>query len=125
MPALTCNPAKGLKSHQYINGDCFSPTATPGQQGSYIFPTLTGPGFFNTDISLFKNFTFGPAENKKLQFRFSGYNFLNHPNRTFLNGDQGLNLTFNSAGQLANPNFGYATNTIGHRIMQLSVKFSF
>jgi len=124
MPVLTCNPAKGLKPHQYINGACFSPTTTPGQQGSYIFPTLTGPGFFNTDISLFKNFTFGQAENKKLQFRFSGYNFLNHPNRTFLNADQDLNLTFNSAGQLTSPNFGVATNTIGHRIMQMSLKFS-
>jgi len=124
MPTVTCDPRSGLKPNQFINGNCFSPTVTPGQQGSYIFPTLTGPGFFNTDISLFKNFTFGQAENKKLQFRFSGYNFLNHPNRTFLNADQNLNLTFNSAGQLANPNFGVATNTIGHRIMQMSVKFS-
>ena len=122
MPALTCNPHDGLKSHQYINGSCFSPFATPGQNGSYIFPTLTGPGFFNTDISVFKNFTFG--ESKKLQFRFSGYNFLNHPNRTFLNSDQNLNLTFNKQGQLANPNFGYAQNTIGHRIIQMMVKFA-
>jgi hypothetical protein len=124
MPTLTCNPAAGLKSHQYINGACFSPNSVPGQQGNYIFPMLTGPGFFNTDISVFKNFTFGQSETKKLQFRFSGYNFLNHPNRTFLNGDQGLNLTFNSAGVI-NPNFGYATNTIGHRILQMMVKFTF
>jgi Carboxypeptidase regulatory-like domain len=124
MPALTCDPRSGLKPHQYINGACFSPFATPGQQGTYIFPSLTGPGFFNTDVSLFKNFTFGQSENRKLQFRFSGYNFLNHPNRTFLNGDQNLNLTFNSSGKLTTSNFGYATNTIGHRIMQIMVKFS-
>ena len=124
MPALTCDPRSGLKSHQYINGACFSPYATPGQQGSYIFPALTGPGFFNTDLSVFKNFTFGQSETKKLQFRFSGYNFLNHPNRTFLNGDQGLNLTFNSSGTLTNSNFGNATNTIGHRILQMMVKFA-
>jgi hypothetical protein len=124
MPALTCDPRSGLKAHQYINGACFSGFATPGKQGAYIFPTLTGPGFFNTDISLFKNFTFGPSETKKLQFRFSGYNFLNHPNRTFLNGDQNLNLTFNNVGTLTNPNFGYATNTIGHRIIQAMVRFA-
>jgi Carboxypeptidase regulatory-like domain len=124
MPALTCDPRSGLKSHQYINGACFSPTATPGQQGAYIFPSLTGPGFFNTDISVFKNFTFGQSESRKLQLRFSGYNFLNHPNWTFLNADQGLNLTFNSSGQLTNPKFGYATNTIGHRIIQMMVKFA-
>src|SRR5437660_10660561 len=94
----------------------------PGQQGSYILPTLTGPGFFNTDLSIFKNFTFGKSESKKLQFRFSGYNFLNHPNRTCLNGDQVLNLTFNSSGQLTNPKFGYATNTMRHRIIQTIVK---
>jgi hypothetical protein len=35
-----------------------------------------------------------------------------------------LNLTFNSSGQLTNPNFGSATNTIGHRIIQMMVKFS-
>ena len=85
---------------------------------------MTGPGFCNADLSLLKNFTFGPSENKKLQFRFSGYNFLNHPNRTFLNSDQNLNVSLNSGGTLTNPNFGYATNTIGHRIMQMMVKFS-
>src|SRR5467141_1557397 len=119
MPTLTCDPRSGLKSHQYINGACFSPFATPGQQGAYIFPALTGPGFFNTDVSLFKNFTFGKSENKKLQFRFSANNFLNHPNRTFLNSDQNLNLSFNSNGTLRNSNYGYATNTIGHRILQM------
>ena len=123
MPTLTCDPRQGLKANQYINGACFSSLVTPGKQGNIIFPTLTGPGFFNTDMSLFKNFTFGQSENRKLQFRFSGYNFVNHPNRTFISNDSALNLTFNSAGVL-NPNFGYATNTIGHRIIQGMVKFS-
>ena len=124
MPTLTCNPTKGLKAHQYINGACFSPFVVPGQQGNYIFPSVFGPGFFNSDLSLFKNFLWGKSESKKLQFRFSAYNFLNHPNRTFLNGDQNLNVTFNSSGVLNNPNFGYATNTIGHRILQLMARFS-
>jgi hypothetical protein len=122
MPTLTCDPRQGLKQNQYINGACFAPFATPGKQGNYIFPTLTGPGFFNTDMSLFKNFTFGQSESRKLQFRFSGYNFLNHPNRTFISGDSGLNLNFNSSG-VRNPAFGYATNTIGHRIIQGQIKF--
>jgi len=124
MPTLTCDPRTGLKQNQYINASCFSPFVTPGQQGTYIFPDLTGPGFFNTDLSLFKNFTFGASKNKKLTFRFSGYNFLNHPNRTFLNGDPNLNLNFNSSGALTVPNFGYALNKTGHRIMQLEAKFA-
>ena len=123
MPTLTCNPRQGLKANQYINGACFSPFATPGRQGNYIFPTLTGPGFFNTDMSIFKNFTMGASESKKLQFRLSGYNVINHANRSFISGDPGFNLTFNSSGALTNPDFGYANNTVGHRIVQGEVKF--
>jgi hypothetical protein len=127
MPTLTCDPRSGLKANQFINGACFSPVATPGQQGNYIFPTLTGPGFWNSDLSVFKNFTFGSSENRKLHFRFSGYNFLNHPNRTFIAGDPGLNLTFDDKrNAVANGGipFGYATNKVGHRIMQIMVKYS-
>ena len=124
MPALTCNPAKGLGPNQYINGACFASSVTPGKQGAYIFPTLIGPGFWNSDMSLFKNFTFGPSENRKLEFRFSAYNFLNHPNLTFISGDSGLNLNFGATGAL-NPKFGYATNTVGHRIIQGMIKLSF
>jgi len=123
MPTLTCDPRQGLKANQYMNGACFSPWLTPGSQGNYIFPTMTGPGFWNSDVSLFKNFTWGSSENKKLQFRIFGYNFLNHPNRTFISNDSGLNLTFNSSG-VRNPNFGYATNTVGHRILQGMIRFS-
>jgi len=127
MPKVTCDPRSGLKAHQYINEKCFSAFATPGQQGTYIFPTITGPGFFNTDISVFKNFTFGTSETKKLQFRFSGYNFLNHPLYTFVASDAALKLTFDKNGNFLPTNdkeFGVATNKIGHRILQMSVKFT-
>jgi hypothetical protein len=129
MPKVICNPHKGLHANQYINGACFSPFATAGQQGTYIFPTMTGPGFFNSDLSVFKNFVFGSSEQRKLTFRFSGYNFLNHPVRTFENGDPALNMTFNKTGQLQQPatgvNFGYAEYKTGHRIVQGEAKFSF
>lgn len=130
MPKLTCNPHSHLVKNQYVNGACFSPFATPGQQGDYIFPTLTGPGFFNSDLSVFKNFVFGNAESKKLQFRFSGYNFLNHPVRSF-NGsnDPALSLQFDQNGALKQPapgvEFGYAGYKTGHRIVQMEAKFSF
>jgi hypothetical protein len=130
MPKLTCDPRKGLHSGQYVNGNCFSPTATPGQQGQYIFPSLIGPGFFDSDLSVFKNFLWGNSDNKKLQFRFSGYNFINHPVRTF-NGssDPGLSLQFDPSGNLKQPapgvTFGYANYKTGHRIMQGEVKFTF
>ena len=125
MPTLTCDPRQGLKANQFINPACFSSVVTPGKQGNLIFPTLTGPGFWNSDLSLFKNFTFGQSETKKLQFRFSGYNFMNHPNRTFISNDPNLSLAFNSSGalQTANQRFGFADNTIGHRIIQGMIKF--
>jgi hypothetical protein len=128
MPKLICDPRSGLHAHQYINGNCFAPFATPGQQGTYIFPALTGPGFFDTDLSVFKNFTWGASETKKLQFRFSGYNFLNHPVSTFISGDPGLNLKFDPSGNLVQPGpnttFGYANNKTGHRIVQMMAKFT-
>jgi hypothetical protein len=128
MPSLTCDPRKGLGPNQFVNGACFSQFATPGKQGNYIFPTLTGPGFWNSDLSVQKGFTFGPSENRKLEFRFSAYNFLNHPNLTFISGDPALNLTFNNSGARQNNGgvvFGTATNTIGHRIIQGMIRFSF
>jgi hypothetical protein len=130
MPKLVCDPSKHLLKNQYVNGNCFSPFATPGQQGTYIFPRLTGPGFFNSDLSVFKNFVFGKSENQKLQFRFSGYNFLNHPVRSF-NGsnDPGLSLQFDQNGSLLQPapgvQFGYANYKTGHRIIQGEAKWSF
>jgi len=129
MPKVICNPHSGLASHQFVNPACFSPFATPGQQGTYIFPTLTGPHYLNSDISVFKNFAFGASESKKLTFRFSGYNFLNHPNRSFQSGDNALDLTFDKNG-VNQPNapgapFGYALYKTGHRIIQGEARFSF
>ncbi len=127
MPKVICDPRQNLGPHQYINGNCFQGFAEPGQQGSYVFPTLTGPGFFNTDLSLFKNFTWGASENKKLQFRFSGYNFLNHANPSFISNDPALNLSFNQQGQLianGGKTFGVASYKLGHRIVQMAIKFT-
>lgn len=129
MPKLICNPHHGLVKNQYINGACFSPFVTPGSNGTFIFPSLTGPGFFNSDLSVFKNFVFGNSENRKLQFRFSGYNFLNHPIRTFnTSSDPGLTLNFDQNGALKQPapgvEFGYANYKTGHRIIQGEAKFT-
>ena len=122
MPKVICNPTSGLKAHQYINGACFAPPA-PGQQGDYVFPAMLGPAFFNSDLSAFKNFTW--SETRKLQFRFSAYNFLNHPLESFTGkSDPAFNLQWKTDGTLP-AGFGYATTKYGHRIVQLAVKFYF
>ncbi len=123
-PILTCNPTSNLGANQFVNGSCFSIPTTPGQNGGYVLPEVFGPAFFNSDLSLFKNFQF--SESKKLQFRFSAYNFLNHPLPTFRSGSSNLNLSFDGAtGKLNNPTFGTYTEKQGHRILQLALKFYF
>jgi hypothetical protein len=119
---LTCDPTSGLKPNQFINGNCFS-APTPGHNGAFILPYIKGPAFFNNDLTLFKDFNI--SEHQKLQFRVSGYNFLNHPLTSFINGDNNLNLSFDSTGKLSNNRFGYADWQIGHRIIQLAVKYNF
>ena len=134
MPALTCNPTQGLKHNQFLNPSCFPEFDKPGVQGAYVIPTGAGPAFFNTDLSVFKNFTFGKSETKKLQFRFSGYNFINHALLTFVKNDPNLNIGYKAQTDPntnitsivpTSPNFGTANNRTGHRILQGAIKFSF
>jgi hypothetical protein len=121
-PLLTCNPTANLGPHQYINPSCFAIPTTPGANGPTVYPAIYGPAFLNFDLALFKNFQL--TEHDRLQFRFDGYNFLNHPLWSF-NGNN-LSLGFNgSTGALNTPNFGTVTQKQGNRVVQLSVKFYF
>jgi hypothetical protein len=123
-PVLTCDPSKNLQPGQYINGNCFA-APTPGHNGAFIMPYIKGPAFFNSDVSLFKNFQMG--ESRKIQLRVSAFNFLNHALPSFnpAGGDTNLNLTLNAAGKLANPTFGYAQYRNGNRTVQFVFKFFF
>jgi hypothetical protein len=121
-PVLTCNPASGLAAHQFINPNCFAIPTAIGQNGPSILPALYGPAFFNSDLGLFKNFQI--KESKKIQLRFNGSNFLNHPLWSF-NGSN-LNLGFDgTTGKLNTPLFGTVTEKQGHRIIQVAAKFYF
>jgi hypothetical protein len=131
-PFITCDPRESLGENQFMNLNCFAPPS-PGRNGNYIFPYLKGPGFFNSDFSLFKNFRI--AEKKKLQFRISANNFLNHPLRALTTDNLTLEyITDNpksaspklvpSANTLSR--FGRVTdNKTGRRIVTLAVKFYF
>ena len=121
-PVLTCNPTSGLKAHQYINGSCFAAPTQVGQNGPTILPAIYGPAYFNWDMGLFKNFRV--TESKSVQFRVSGYNWLNHPLWSF-NGSN-LNLSFDkNTLQQNNSTFGITENKQGHRIVELAIKFFF
>jgi hypothetical protein len=122
-PVITCDPKSNLGPNQYINQSCFGIPTQVGQNGPTVLPVIYGPAFFNTDLGLFKNFAI--KERMKLQFRANAYNFLNHPLWSFT-GTSNLTLGYNgTTGQLNTPLFGYATQKLGHRVIQLAVKFNF
>ncbi len=129
-PVVTCDPRKGLASGYYFNPACFAPATTQFSQGTLIWPYIKGPAYFNSDLSLYKNFNF--KERQNVQFRFQTYNFLNHPlpefNASGSNND--LSLVFNQGGNLAMSNqnaftTGKPLNTVGRRVLMLSLKYTF
>jgi len=124
-PIVTCNPASGLKSHQYINGNCFAAPSQVGQNGPFVLPAIYGPAYFNWDMALFKNFAI--TESQKLQFRFNFYNWMNHPLWSFNGNNLGLSFTQDSTGALtqSNSTFGYVNQKQGHRIIEMGVKYYF
>jgi hypothetical protein len=126
-PVVTCDPLKGLSSHQYVNGDCFAAPTTPGVNGPTLLPVAYGPAYLNSDLALFKNFSI--TESKKVQFRIQAYNFLNHPLYSFPDAGN-LTLQFKQDPTTevmtqSNANFGRTTVKNGARVVELAVKFFF
>ena len=73
---------------------CLLPCSGFGNLGRNV---ITGPGFFNTDVSLMKDTVV--AEKIHLQFRAELFNVFNHPN-------------FGQPGNVVGtPDFGRITNT--------------
>lgn len=122
-PNVTCNPLQGLKSNQFLNGGCFAAPPANGAIGTGAFPYWPGPAYFSNDLSAFKNFSLN--EHKKIQLRFSAFNFLNHPLTSFRKGDSNLQLVYDAAGNMTNSNFGMANYKYGHRVVELAAKFMF
>ena len=128
-PILICDPRSGLASGQYFNPNCFAPPP-PGMNGNIIWPYIKTPAFFNSDLAMYKNFNF--KEHQKIQFRFSTFNFLNHPLQDLsLGGNSAVNLNFqDSNGNLVMKNLnaltnGYAHYTTGRRVVEFTAKYNF
>jgi Carboxypeptidase regulatory-like domain len=132
VPLLTCNPGANLQSGQYFNPNCFQSPSIPvtggasvvGQNGPLSWPNIPGPGFFNSDIGLYKNFKI--TERQGLQFRITAFNFLNHPLPQFaLTND--INLAFaTEGGTNTNANTtGKPAYTVGRRTVELALKYTF
>jgi hypothetical protein len=93
IPALTCNPLKGLHlTGQRFNPNCFT-TPAYGQQGPNALPYMRYPNYWNSDLGIYKSFRI--REGQKLEVRASATNWLNHPLGQFAlanNSDESLNF---------------------------------
>jgi hypothetical protein len=88
----------------------------------------TGPGYFQTDVGIYKNFTL--TDRVKLQFRWDIFNLFNNTNFLF----QDLDASMDASSVTLNParteiasatipsNFGQATRTRDPRQMQVGFK---
>ena len=136
-PILTCDPRQGLKSHQFANAACFAQPGTnrPGI-GNTRFPYIAMPMYWDSDLTLLKAFTI--TERQRVEFRFAGFNFMNHALTSFAPGDNNAKLNFDSNGVLTNATdtknacpgptcqaFGYADYHYGKRVLELSAKYTF
>ncbi len=127
-PLYTCRGRAGQpRSQVYINSNCFAAPTVPGQGGPEMLPVSYGPAFFDSDLSIFKNFSI--KESMKLQIRAQAYNFLNHPLWSFPSGSN-LTLQFQQdpVSQVitqANTGFGVANTKQGQRVLEFGAKFYF
>jgi hypothetical protein len=136
MPYLMCDPRNGLTSGQYFNPNCFAVPNKPGVNGPSIWPYIRGPAYVSSDLSLYK--TFDITERQKLEFRFSGFDFLNHPLKQFGLTDD-TTMRFQAVpGQPAgtpwnklqyeqyNPDFnGKPMFEVGRRVLEFALKYTF
>jgi len=79
--------------------NCAWAPETAARFGSVGRNTLRGPGFFETDASIFR--TFKITEQVQFQFRAEALNATNHANFT------------NPASDVTGANFGFITSTVG------------
>ncbi|SPF43640.1 TonB-dependent receptor plug (fragment) [Candidatus Sulfopaludibacter sp. SbA4] len=107
---LNGNPRNALP---YFNTAAFRLNAL-GTQGSASRRSFYGPGMFNSDIALMRNFQFSEA--KALQFRLESFNTFNH---TQFFGPAAVN------GNIDSPLFGQVVKVAPPRLMQIALKFTF
>ena len=101
---------------QYLNKSAFALVPVSAASGLPIRPgnissgEVRGPGFWNVDLSIGKNFSI--AEKLKLQIRLDAFDSLNHTNLSSFSTDR------------TSSSFGRFTNTTGARVAQLNARLS-
>jgi hypothetical protein len=106
-PNLPGGRSRGDQINEWFNPAAFAMNQ-PGEYGTLGRNTLLGPGYFNTDIGLFKNFTI--RESMKLQFRGEFFNAFNN-----------VNLGMPDA-TMGSPALGQISSAGAARVVQLGLK---
>ena len=136
LPTLTCNPTKGLASHQVLNGTCFNAPAV-GTQGGKAFPYMSMTPYFDNDLALYRNFHL--HEKQQVQLKVSAFDWLNHSLLTFANSNYyTINYNVDYASKAITPRFNQTaagTNPFGvmtvrsalpyARVIELDLKYFF
>jgi hypothetical protein len=120
---LTCDPRNNLKPGQYFNPACFA-LAPQGQNGPAVWPYIKGPNYFNSDLSVHKEFR---IREHTIDARFSAFNFLNHAIPQFTGADTELDFAAPVAGT-KNSNAlttGYPIYSVGSRMVLIAFKYRF
>jgi hypothetical protein len=131
-PPDLVNPSAIYPQHQtssnWINASAFAPAA-PGTYGNLGYNSMKGPGTFQLNLALSRNFTI--REHQTIQLRAEAFNLPNHVNLSIpglMSNNRGGNVT------LTAPNFGQITNDISgnsgllggdYRVIQLALKLMF
>jgi len=120
-PTVLCNPRANLAPRQYANGACFGFPAQGGANGVFNLPYLHGPAYFQSDLTLIKDFHLKAGHT--LEFRAAAFNFLNYKLKTFSNIDaSSLQLIYPLT---SDQNFGRSIYNSGRRVIELAVRYQF
>jgi hypothetical protein len=115
---------------QWVSKSAFQ-NAAPGGYGSLGYNNLKGPGVFQLNLALSRNFPIW--EHRMLQVRGEAFNLPNHLN-PFTPGNGPVAGNFGGVAPLNAQNFGQITNDISgtgglsagdYRVVQLAMKFIF
>ena len=128
---VNLNPyPSGQNVNQWVTRSAFAP-ADLGTYGNLGYNNLKGPGVFQLNVALSRNFAL--TEHKTLQVRAEAFNLPNHVN-PFTPGNGPVGGGFGGQASLNAPNFGQITNDISgtgglstgdYRVVQLAMKFVF
>jgi Carboxypeptidase regulatory-like domain/TonB-dependent Receptor Plug Domain len=102
----------------YFDTTAFKPVSELASFGTAPINSLRGPGYFNTDFSLFRSFPI--RESLKMQIRGEALNLFNHPN--FNNPDSGV-TDGSGYGTINSTNAG--SRLIAERFFRLGMKLIF